>query len=132
LTFTIVDGKRQAVGVITVAEGSDVGGATQSGPADPVALLKVSRWRSAEEQLFSGLLHDPPRYERCVLLLAAIRDRLQTRCPTTELALDADPGLTAAQAAAETGLDVAGLDLDLVGAAALANHWWYLTQEGPR
>lgn len=96
---------------------------------DPVTLLKVARWRTAEDQLFSGLLHDPQRYERCVVLMAALNARLQARCPTRDLALAVDPGLAAAEAASESGVDVAGLDLDLVGAAALANHWWRLGLE---
>jgi hypothetical protein len=96
------------------------------GRVDPTALLKVARWRASENELFSGLLHDPGRYERCLSLMAALSGDLQRRCPTKELTLALDPGLAAAEAAVEHDVDVAGLDLDLVGAAALANHWWRL------
>jgi hypothetical protein len=56
--------------------------------------------------------------------MAAAIKNLQNSCPTEELTLGADPGVVAAEAAAATGVDVAGLDLELIGAAALTSHWW--------
>lgn len=101
-------------------------GATAIGRPDSVIPLTVARWRSAESRLFSGLLLDPERYERCVVVMAAAIKALQNSCATEELTLAVDPGVVAAEAAAATGVDVAGLDLDSIGSAALTSHWWCL------
>jgi hypothetical protein len=67
-------------------------------------------------------------HERCISLIAAVIDELQDRSATKELALRVDPGIVAAEVAAERAIDTADMNMDLVGAAALANHWWRLNQ----
>jgi hypothetical protein len=91
-------------------------------------VLKVARWREAESQLFASLLPDAELHERCISLIAAVIEELQDRCPTTELALQVDPSTVAAEVAAGSEAETADLNVELVGASAMANHWWRLQQ----
>jgi hypothetical protein len=91
-------------------------------------VLKVARWREAESQLFARLIPDAELHERCISLIATVIEELQNRCPAKELALQVDPGIVAAEVAAESLGKTADMDMDLIGAAAMANHWWRLNQ----
>jgi hypothetical protein len=126
LSSTILDDEQWLTLADDGLEGVEMDGATAVGRPDSETVLNVARWRGAQGQLFAGLLHYPERYERCIALMAVLIEDLDKHCPTKELTLHVDPGVFAAKVAADSGIDLAGLDLDMVGAAALANHWWRL------
>jgi hypothetical protein len=103
-----------------------VDGATAIERPDSVIPFAVARWRAAESRLFAGLLLDAEPYERSLVVMAAAIEILQTGCATKELTLEVDPLAVATEAAAATGVDLVGVDLELIGAAALTSHWWRL------
>jgi hypothetical protein len=83
-------------------------------------MLLAARWEQAEAALFPQVLAQPELYQRAVLLVAAVVERLRALGPSIEALVTASD--TAPDLVAATGTDqqlpVAGLDPVVIGLAA--------------
>jgi hypothetical protein len=91
-------------------------------PDPPLPPELPAAWAAAEGQLFPSVLALPDVYERTVLALRATLDRLRALGTGTGPLLEASasgPALVAS-AAEQRGISTSGLDVGLIGQAALA------------
>lgn len=81
-----------------------------------------ARWQQAEAQLFAPLVLQPEVYQRAVLLLGGVLDRLRALgdAPASLVAAATDVADLVAHVAADRGIAIGGIDTAQLGMAACA------------
>jgi hypothetical protein len=94
----------------------------RAGAVESVPPLVRARWQQAEAQLFAPLVLQPEVYQRAVVLLAGVLDRLRALGDTTDALLSASTEVAdlVSGVADERGTGLGGIDAVQLGMAAFA------------
>jgi hypothetical protein len=94
----------------------------------------MRRFTAAESAIYPLAMTDPDRYERAVVVIGLVLQRLRRDCSSIDALIEGLPtgAVQALESAAEQGISLTGLPPDVLGDAAAALRYRELASATPR